>query len=74
MSSSKLIIPSIDTSFPAGLLSIGCFVGCIIAGPCMERFGRRMTLMIVTSSTYLLGFIFILLASDVALIFIGRSG
>jgi len=67
-----LVLGPQEASWITGLLSIGCFVGCIVAGPCMERFGRRITLMIVTSSAYLLGFIFILLASNVALIFIGR--
>ena len=56
----------------AGLLSIGCFIGCIVAGPCMERFGRRITLMVVTSTVYFLGFVCIFLANNVALIYVGR--
>ena len=31
------------------LLSMGCFLGCLLAGPVMEKIGRRKTLMIVSS-------------------------
>ena len=30
-----------QASWITGLLSIGCFVGCVLAGPVMERLGRR---------------------------------
>ena len=31
------------------LLSMGCFLGCLLAGPVMEKIGRRKTLMIVSA-------------------------
>ena len=32
----------------AGLVSIGCLVGSLMAGPIMDRFGRRFALMVVS--------------------------
>ena len=55
------------------MLSIGSFVGCLLAGVCMERWGRRFSLMVITSLSYLIGFICILLADSAAIIFLGRS-
>jgi len=61
-----------DASWITGLLSIGCFVGCITAGPVMEKFGRRITLLGFTSSLYFTGFAFILLGENAAMVFLGR--
>ena len=65
----KLFIANI---FVAGILSLGCFFGCIIAGPIMERIGRKKTLLFVTSSCFFLGYLAIFLANHVALIYLGR--
>ena len=54
------------------MLSIGSFVGCMLAGVCMERWGRRFSLMVITSLSYLIGFICILLANSATIIFLGR--
>ena len=62
-----------QASWMTGLLSIGSFVGCVIAGPIMERIGRKKTLMIVAGGFYSLGFILICLASQAEFIYAGRS-
>ena len=56
----------------AGLLSVGSFVGCLVAGVCIERFGRRLTLMVITSSLYFLSFLTIFLADSAAVVLVGR--
>eukprot|EP00092_Neocalanus_flemingeri_P029051 GFUD01031537.1.p1 GENE.GFUD01031537.1~~GFUD01031537.1.p1 ORF type:complete len:528 (-),score=96.95 GFUD01031537.1:115-1698(-) len=61
-----------QASWITGLLSIGCFVGCVMAGPIMERIGRRRTLMFVASGFYAGGFLLITLASTAELIYSGR--
>ena len=61
-----------QSSWITGLLSIGCFVGCVIAGPIMERIGRKKTLMFVAGGFYSLGFILVCLASQAELIYAGR--
>lgn len=61
-----------QASWITGLLSIGCFVGCVMAGPIMERIGRRRTLMFVASGFYAGGFLLITLASSAELIYSGR--
>jgi len=61
-----------QASWITGLLSIGCFLGCIIAGPIMERIGRRRTLMFVASSFYAGGFLLITLAGYAEMIYAGR--
>jgi len=61
-----------QASWMTGLLSIGSFVGCVIAGPIMERIGRKKTLMIVAGGFYSLGFILICLASQAEFIYAGR--
>jgi len=61
-----------QASWITGLLSIGCFIGCVMAGPIMERIGRRRTLMFVASGFYAGGFLLITLASSAELIYTGR--
>ena len=61
-----------QASWITGLLSIGCFIGCVMAGPIMERIGRRRTLMFVASGFYAGGFLLITLASSAELIYSGR--
>ena len=39
-------------NFLAGLVSIGSLLGSILAGPTMDRIGRRTALMLVTRSVY----------------------
>ena len=63
---------SIFLSFSAGILSLGCFAGCIFAGPIMEKIGRKKTLLYITSLCFFLGYLFIFLANSAALIYIGR--
>jgi MFS family permease len=58
--------------FPAGILSLGCFFGCICAGYVMEKIGRKKTLLYVTSACFLVGYLAIFLASNVVAIYIGR--
>ena len=61
-----------EASWLTGLLSIGCFVGCVMAGPVMERIGRKKSLMFVAGGFYILGFLLISLASRVELLYAGR--
>jgi len=61
-----------QTSWMTGLLSIGCFVGCVMAGPIMERIGRKKSLMFVAGGFYILGFLLLGLASRVELLYAGR--
>jgi len=61
-----------QASWITGLLSIGCFIGCVMAGPIMERIGRRRTLMFVASGFYAGGFLLITLAGSAELIYTGR--
>ena len=51
---------------------MGSFVGCLVAGVCIERFGRRLTLMVITSSLYFLSFLSIFLADSAAVVLVGR--
>ena len=53
-------------------MSLGCFFGCIFAGYVMEKIGRKKTLLYVTSSCFLIGYIAIFLANHVVVIYIGR--
>ena len=43
-----------------------------MAGVCIERFGRRLTLMVITSSLYFLSFLTIFLADSAAVVLVGR--
>ena len=61
-----------QASWMTGLLSIGSFVGCVVAGPVMERIGRKKSLMFVAGGFYSLGFILISLASHAEFIYAGR--
>lgn len=61
-----------EASWIAGLLSVGCFVGCLLAGPTMEYFGRRTNLLVFTSCLYLAGFFLILLAGNSGMVLAGR--
>lgn len=61
-----------QASWMTGLLSIGCFIGCVMAGPIMERIGRKKSLMFVAGGFYILGFLLIGLASRVELLYAGR--
>jgi len=61
-----------QASWITGLLSIGCFTGCVMAGPVMERIGRRKTLMFVASGFYAGGFLLITLAASAELVYTGR--
>jgi len=61
-----------EASWMTGLLSLGCFFGCVLAGPIMERLGRRLTLMLVASGSYASGFLFIIVAQSAELLYFGR--
>ena len=61
-----------EASWLTGLLSIGCFVGCVMAGPVMEKIGRKKSLMFVAGGFYILGFLLISLATRVELLYAGR--
>ncbi|XP_023323693.1 facilitated trehalose transporter Tret1-like [Eurytemora carolleeae] len=61
-----------QSSWIASILSIGCFIGCIMAGPIMEKIGRKQTLLWVCTVNYALGFILILVANNTIFIYIGR--
>jgi len=68
----RMTISYQEASWTTGLLSLGCFFGCILAGPTMERLGRRLTLMIVAAGSYAAGFLFIVLAQGAELLYVGR--
>jgi len=68
----RLTITAQEGSWIAGLVSIGCLVGSLMAGPTMDRFGRRFALMVVSSGSFLLGFTLMLLADSALHLYIGR--
>ena len=61
-------------SVAAATMNIGCFLGCLLAGPLMDKIGRKKLLMIVTSANFALGFALIMVANSPALIIAGRRG
>lgn len=63
---------SMMSLFSAGFLSIGAFLGGLIAGPIMERIGRRNMMLLVTSTTFFVGYLFIFFAFNNYMIYIGR--
>ena len=65
-------ISSQQASWITGILSLGCFFGCILAGPIMEKVGRKKTLLYFTSLWFFLGYLLIFLANHIALIYMGR--
>ncbi|XP_023336487.1 facilitated trehalose transporter Tret1-2 homolog isoform X3 [Eurytemora carolleeae] len=56
----------------AGLVSIGCLVGSLLAGPVMEKYGRRFSLIVCSSGSFCFGFFLMLFASSNVLLYIGR--
>ena len=58
--------------FLAGFLSIGAFLGGLLAGPIMERVGRKNMMLLVTSTTFFIGYLFIFFAFNNYMIYIGR--
>ena len=54
-------------------LRTACVAGCVLAGPLMERIGRKKTLMLVAMGNYAIGFTCILLADRAEFIYVGRS-
>lgn len=67
-----LLLQDQEASWITSLLSIGCFVGCVMAGPLMERIGRKKSLMLVAMGNYAVGFTCILLADRAEFIYVGR--
>eukprot|EP00088_Acartia_fossae_P042411 TRINITY_DN4453_c0_g1_i1.p1 TRINITY_DN4453_c0_g1~~TRINITY_DN4453_c0_g1_i1.p1 ORF type:complete len:535 (+),score=63.50 TRINITY_DN4453_c0_g1_i1:43-1647(+) len=61
-----------QASWITSILSFGCFVGCLAAGPFMEKLGRKKTLVWGSLTTYILGFAFIFLAPSAEVIYVGR--
>ena len=61
-----------QASWITSILSLGCFFGCILAGPIMEKIGRKRTLLYITTLWFGLGYLFIFLANSASLIYIGR--
>ena len=53
-------------------MALGCFFGCIIAGPIIEKIGRKPSLQFVATSTFFTGYLMIFLAANTAMILIGR--
>ena len=65
-------LSSQQASWITSILSLGCFFGCVIAGPIMEKIGRKKTLLYLTTLWFGLGYLFIFLANRAMLIYIGR--
>ena len=65
-------ITSQQASWVTGILSLGCFFGCILAGPIMEKIGRKKALLYLTSLWFFLGYLLIFLANHIAFIYLGR--
>eukprot|EP00095_Tigriopus_kingsejongensis_P008179 snap_masked-scaffold405_size181423-processed-gene-0.1 protein:Tk08179 transcript:snap_masked-scaffold405_size181423-processed-gene-0.1-mRNA-1 annotation:"facilitated trehalose transporter tret1-like isoform x2" len=53
-------------------MSLGCFFGCIVCGPVMEKLGRKPTLMLVTNGIFILGYMLIFLALNEGMLLTGR--
>ena len=62
-----------QVSWITGIMSIGCLLGCLIAGPISEKIGRKSALLYCTATSFFLGYLLIFLANHVALIYIGRT-
>ena len=54
------------------MLQIGSLLGCVLAGIMIERLGRRFTMRLVASLSFLSGYLIIALANSAALILLGR--
>ena len=65
-------LDSQQASWITSILSLGCFFGCIIAGPIMEKIGRKKTLLYITTLWFGSGYLFIFLANSAEMIYIGR--
>lgn len=68
----SLVVNSQQVSWITGIMSLGCFLGCLIAGPISEKIGRKSALLYCTATSFFLGYLLIFLANHVALIYIGR--
>ena len=55
----------------ASILNIGALIGCFIAGWSMEKFGRKLSLMLL-AVPFILGWLLIFSASTVPLLYLGR--
>ena len=53
------------------MLQIGSLLGCVLAGVMIERLGRRFTMRLVASLSFLSGYLVITLADSAALIMLG---
>ena len=53
------------------MLQIGSLLGCVLAGVLIERLGRRFTMRLVASLSFLSGYLVITLADSAALIMLG---
>ena len=54
------------------MLQIGSLLGCVLAGISIERLGRRFTMRLVASLSFLSGYLIIMLANSAALILLGK--
>ena len=68
----SFVVNSQQVSWITGIMSLGCFLGCLIAGPISEKIGRKSALLFCTATSFALGYLLIFLANHVALIYIGR--
>ena len=78
MKSEKKLVPCPNVKavhlyiFLAGMLQIGSLLGCVLAGISIERLGRRFTMRLVASLSFLSGYLIIMLANSAALILLGK--
>ncbi|XP_024944312.1 facilitated trehalose transporter Tret1 isoform X1 [Cephus cinctus] len=68
---SILKIDDSQASWIASMASIGTPIGCLLSGYMMDTFGRKCTLL-VTEVPALLGWILIIFATDIRMIYAGR--
>eukprot|EP00094_Tigriopus_californicus_P010117 TCALIF_09756-PA protein Name:"Similar to Tret1-2 Facilitated trehalose transporter Tret1-2 homolog (Drosophila sechellia)" AED:0.35 eAED:0.38 QI:0/1/0.5/1/0.33/0.5/4/0/556 len=61
-----------DVSWITAIMSLGCFFGCIVSGPIMDKIGRKPTLMLVTTGLFVLGYLLIFLAPNIGTLLAGR--
>lgn len=68
----SLVLDVQDVSWITAIMSLGCFFGCIVSGPIMEKIGRKPTLMLVTTGIFVFGYMLIFLAPNVGTLLTGR--
>nr|CAB3266212.1 solute carrier family 2, facilitated glucose transporter member 8 [Phallusia mammillata] len=61
-----------ESSWFGSIVMLTALLGCVASAPCMERLGRKVSIMILLF-VYLFGWVFIMASQSVVVLFVGRS-